>query len=307
MDERSVTVVVPAKINLYLGVGPLRADGYHNLVTVFHAIDLFDTITVTPGSGPVAGVSVEVDGEGAQYVPKNSANLMAVAAQLLAQHHDITPNVNLHVNKRIPVAGGMAGGSADAAGALIACDAFWGTQTPKSELDGLAAQLGSDVPFALHGGTVLGTGRGEVLTSVMSTGEFHWVIALSDGGLSTPRVYSECDRLRAQSITKGVTPTVPEGLLMALRAGDAVKLATELVNDLQQPAMSLKPTLQRVVDTGVEMGALAGIVSGSGPTCVFLTRDANHALDVAARLSGAGVCRTVRTARGPVPGARVVH
>lgn len=307
MDERSVTVVVPAKINLYLGVGPLRADGYHDLVTVFHAIDLFDTITVTPGLGPVAGVSVEVDGEGAQYVPKNSANLMAVAAQLLAQHHDITPNVNLHVNKRIPVAGGMAGGSADAAGALIACDAFWGTQTPKSELDGLAAQLGSDVPFALHGGTVLGTGRGEVLTSVMSTGEFHWVIALSDGGLSTPRVYSECDRLRAQSIIKGVTPTVPEGLLMALRAGDAVKLATELVNDLQQPAMSLKPTLQRVVDTGVEMGALAGIVSGSGPTCVFLTRDANHALDVAARLSGAGVCRTVRTARGPVPGARVVH
>jgi 4-diphosphocytidyl-2-C-methyl-D-erythritol kinase len=161
----------------------------------------------------------------------------------------------------------------------------------------------------------MGTGRGEILTPVISTGEFHWVIAFNDGGLSTPRVYSECDRLRAQSKSEvafpaaipTVIPTVPEALLQALRAGDPKKLAPELSNDLQISAISLKPALQRVLDAGDELGALAGIVSGSGPTCVFLTRDANHALDVAARLSGAGVCRTVRTARGPVPGARVTH
>ena len=311
MVERSVTVVVPAKINLHLGVGPVRADGYHDLATVFHAINVSDTVTATESLGSAAGVQISVEGEGAQFVPKDSSNLMAAAAVLLAQHHGITPHVALHVNKRIPVAGGMAGGSADAAGALLACDSLWQTHTPKIELDALAVQLGSDVPFALHGGTSMGTGRGEVLTPVMSTGVFHWVVAFSDGGLSTPRVYSECDRLRAQSNSDVAIPTeipsVPEALLQALRAGDPEKLAPELSNDLQIPAISIKPSLQRVLDTGVELGALAGIVSGSGPTCVFLTRDTNHALDVAARLSGAGVCRTVRTAQGPVPGARVTQ
>lgn len=307
MVERSVTVTVPAKINLHLGVGPVRADGYHDLATVFHAVDICDTVTASETTGSAVGVKIEVEGEGAQFVPEDSRNLMAVAAELLARHHGISPNVTVHVHKRIPVAGGMAGGSADAAGALIACDSLWQTHTPKVDLDSLATQLGSDVPFALHGGTSMGTSRGEVLTPVISTGEFHWVIAFNEGGLSTPRVYAECDRLRELSHHKVTAPSVPEALLYALRAGDPVTLAHELSNDLQAAAISLKPTLQRVLETGVELGALAGIVSGSGPTCVFLTRDASHALDVAARLSGAGVCRTVRTARGPVPGARVTH
>lgn len=307
MFENSVTVVVPAKINLHLGVGPVRPDGYHDLATVFHAIDLQDTVTATRNPDGIMGVRIEVEGEGAQFVPRDSSNLMAAAAELLAGHHGLSPNVTLQVKKRIPVAGGMAGGSADAAGALIACDALWNTHTPKVELDSLGAQLGSDVPFALHGGTSMGTGRGELLTPVMSTGEFHWVLALSDGGLSTPRVYAECDRLRALSAQQAADPSVPEGLLHALRAGDPGKLATELSNDLQVAAISLKPSLQRVLDTGVELGALAGVVSGSGPTCVFLARNADHSLDIAARLSGAGVCRTVRTARGPVQGARVTH
>ncbi len=317
MRERSVTVVAPAKINLHLGVGPVRPDGYHDLATVFHAIDLQDTVTASlepdsfdpdsPSKEGVMDVQIEVEGEGAQYVPRNSSNLMAAAAQLLARHHGLNPHVTLHVNKKIPVAGGMAGGSADAAAALIACDALWSTHTPKAELDYLAAELGSDVPFALHGGTSLGTGRGEILTPVISTGEFHWVIAFSEGGLSTPRVYAECDRLREVSGQQVADPSVPEDLLHALRAGDPVKLASALSNDLQAAAVSLKPSLQRVLETGVELGALAGVVSGSGPTCVFLARDAEHSLDIAARLSGAGVCRTVRTASGPVPGARVIH
>ena len=302
MSERSVQVSVPAKINVFLGVGPVRADGYHDLSTVFHALDLRDTVTAT-----VAGaLTVTVEGEGAQFVPTNSGNLVAKAAELLAQHHGLTPNVALHIDKRIPVAGGMAGGSADAAAALLACDVLWDTQTPRSDLDVLAAQLGSDVPFALHGGTSLGTGRGELLAPVITTGEFHWVVALSHGGLSTPRVYAECDRLREVSGEVVTTPDVPAELLQALRAGDPHQLAPTLRNDLQEAALSLKPSLARLLETGSELGALAGIVSGSGPTCVFLTRSQEHAVDLSARLAGADVCRTVRIARGPVAGARVV-
>lgn len=307
MTARSVSVVIPAKINLHLGVGPVRHDGYHDIATVFHAIDLQDTVTATEPKVSGAGVVISVTGEGERFVPKDSSNLMAKAAEVLALHHGIEPHVELHVDKRIPVAGGMAGGSADAAGALIACDALWGLKTPKRELDSLAARLGSDVPFALHGGTSIGSGRGELLTPVIATGEFHWVIALSDGGLSTPLVYSGCDRLRATSGLTAITPRVPEGLLQALRAGDPDQLAGELSNDLQAAALSLKPQLARVLETGSELGALAAIVSGSGPTCVFLARTSDHALSLAASLSGAGVCRTVRTARSPVVGARVIE
>lgn len=300
-----VSVVAPAKINLQLSVGPLRADGYHDLATVFHAIDLVDTIIASESES----LRVSVRGEGAQFVRADSSNLAAKAAQALADLHGISPRVYLELEKRIPVAGGMAGGSADAAGALVACDALWNLKTPKAELHSIAASLGSDVPFALSGGTAIGLGRGELLTPVITTGEFHWVIAISEGGLSTPKVYAECDRLRAQQVPSQPEPTdyqprISEGLVQALRAGDAYALASTLHNDLQAAAISLKPSLARVLDTGLELGALAGIVSGSGPTCVFLVASQDRALSIAASLSGSGVCRTVRTARGPIVGAR---
>lgn len=298
--SNSVSVVAPAKINLQLSVGPLRTDGYHDLATVFHAVDLVDTIVASESES----LRVSVRGEGAQFVRADSSNLAAKAAQALADLHGISPRVYLELEKRIPVAGGMAGGSADAAGALVACDAFWNLKTPKAELQSIAASLGSDVPFALSGGTSIGLGRGELLTPVITTGEFHWVIAISDGGLSTPKVYAECDRLRALSVRNDYEPRISEGLVQALRAGDAHALASTLHNDLQAAAISLKPSLARVLDTGLELGALAGIVSGSGPTCVFLVASQDKALSIAASLSGSGVCRTVRTARGPVAGAR---
>jgi len=300
MSPHSVSVTVPAKINVQLSVGPLRPDGFHDLATVFHAVDLVDTLTATESRG----LSISVSGEGAHFVPTDSRNLIAKAAELLAQKHGIATDVSFHVDKRIPVAGGMAGGSADAAAALLACDLLWKLGTSKDELDELAAQLGSDVPFALHGGTSIGLGRGELLTPVMTTGEFHWVIALSDGGLSTPRVYAECDRLRAGSQTSVTDPQISVELLQALRAGDPRRLAGQLSNDLQEAAMSLKPSLRRVLETGIELGALAGIVSGSGPTCVFLCLSRDHAVSLAASLAGSGVCRTVRTAQGPAVGAR---
>lgn len=294
MRNDPVVVEVPAKINLSLGVAPLGADNFHELITVFHAISLFDTVTATPSS---SGVTLTVAGEGAQWLPVNDSNLAVRAAKLLAQHHGIDPLVDLHIEKRIPVSGGMAGGSADAAGALIACDRLWETNTSRDELGNLAAQLGSDVTFSLHGGTALGSGRGQLVTSVITTGEYHWVIAFAEGGLSTPKVYAEFDRM--QSVLRPAPPVVPTLLLLALRAGDSRDLGAELSNDLEPAAMALMPSLRKTLDTGRDLGAIGAMVSGSGPTCIFLARSQDDAVNLAASLSGAGVCRSVRVATGP--------
>jgi 4-diphosphocytidyl-2-C-methyl-D-erythritol kinase len=214
------------------------------------------------------------------------------------------PDVSIAIDKSIPVAGGMGGGSADAAAVLVAMNSLWELGVPRRDLHMLAAKLGSDVPFALHGGTALGTGRGEELATVLARNTFHWVLAFAEGGLSTPAVFSELDRLRAA----GTPPRLdePGPVLAALAVGDPEQLAPLLGNELQAAALSKDPALRRVLRAGVEAGALAGIVSGSGPTCTFLCRSAPAAVDVGTELSGAGVCRTVRVASGPVHGARVV-
>ena len=295
-----VTVRVPAKINLHLAVGPLRDDGYHDLVTVFHAVSLFDEVAVAATETP----GIEVFGEGVSEVPVDETNLAWRAVQLLAEQADRRPDVRLVLRKGIPVAGGMAGGSADAAAALVGLSALWKLDLTRDELAPLAAELGSDVTFALHGGTALGTGRGERIVPVLSRHPQHWVIALHRGGLSTPQVFGELDRLR------GPAPPperVVEPVLEALAGGDPRQLALALGNDLQAAAVSMAPDLRRTLRAGVEAGALAGIVSGSGPTCAFLCSSAQAAIEVAAELAGVGVCRTVRVAHGPVPGARVVE
>ncbi|MFM8896009.1 MAG: 4-(cytidine 5'-diphospho)-2-C-methyl-D-erythritol kinase, partial [Actinomycetales bacterium] len=265
-----------------------------------HAVCLFDEITATAGPG----LSLMVTGEGADLVPTDSTNLAWRAAGTLAAHAGIEPDVALHLMKRIPVAGGMAGGSADAAGTLLACDALWQLGTPRTELLELAAGLGSDVPFALQGGTAIGTGRGERLTPVLGKGAFHWVFALADGGLSTPAVYAECDRLRAGRTVP--SPYVSDMLMQALRAGDAVLVGKSLHNDLQPAALSLRPSLARVLEFGEDFGALGGLVCGSGPTCAFIVRDADQATGLAVALSASGLARTVTIATSPAPGARIV-
>lgn len=296
-----ITVRVPAKINLQLSVGPRREDGYHSLITVFHAVSLMDEVTATPAPAGT-GIVLSVEGEGASTLSTDDSNIAWRAARMIADHADVPADVRLHLSKGIPVAGGMAGGSADAAGVLTACDALWRLGTPRAELELLAADLGSDVPFLLSGGTAVGTGRGEVLSPVLTRSEFHWVIALAEGGLSTPAVYAEYDRLRPDA----PEPHLSEPLMQALRLGDATALGATLSNDLQMPAVALRPALRRTLDAGLEEGALGGIVSGSGPTCVFLARDAGHALDLTVALSATGTCRSVRRATGPVAGATVV-
>lgn len=301
----SVTVRVPGKVNLYLEVGDRRDDGYHELTTVFHAVSLLDEITVSNADM----LSLEVSGEGAESLPADERNLAWQAAELMAEHVGRAPDVAISIDKSIPVAGGMAGGSADAAAVLVAMNTLWELGVPRRDLHALAARLGSDVPFALHGGTALGTGRGEELATVLARTTFHWVLAFADGGLSTPAVFAEIDRLRDSAGPDREAPPRledAEPVLAALASGDPAQLAPLLGNDLQPAALSLDPGLRRTLRAGTEAGALAGIVSGSGPTCAFLCASAGQAVDVGAQLAGAGVCRTVRVASGPVQGARVV-
>jgi len=302
-----VTVRVPAKLNLQLAVGPPRADGYHDLVTVFHAVSLFDEITAEPARRD----GVTVTGEGADRVPANRDNLAlrAVAALRKAAAGAAGPGgVHITIAKRIPVAAGLAGGSADAAAALVACNELWGSGVSQARLLEIAARVGSDVAFALLGGTAVGRGRGERLTQALAPAtQYHWVLAFADGHLSTPEVYAALDRLRAAG--GAVVPAEPDldaALMSALRSGDARMLGRALSNDLQPAALSLFPALRKTLAAGLELGALSALVSGSGPTCMFLAPSADRALDLAASMSGAGVCRSVARVAGPVPGAAVL-
>jgi 4-diphosphocytidyl-2-C-methyl-D-erythritol kinase len=301
-----VTVRVPAKINLQLAVGPLRPDGYHGLVTVFHAISLFDQVTVVPADAD----SVTVSGEGADHVPENGDNLALRAVRAFRAEQERRGSaqgdgVAVAIDKRIPVAGGMAGGSADAAAALVACNELWDAGLSQARLCEVGSTIGSDVAFAVLGGTAVGRGRGEQLTpALVAPAQYHWVLAFADGHLSTPAVYGALDRIRADEDV--AEPELDSELMSALRAGDAERLGAAISNDLQAPAIALFPALRKTLSAGREFGALGGLVSGSGPTCFFLARDDRHATNLAVGLSGAGVCRSVATATGPAAGASVV-
>lgn len=296
----SVTVRVPAKVNVQLGVGAARPDGFHDLANVFLAVGLYDEVTATPADE----LRVTCAGPDAASVPLDRTNLAARAALALAERRGIEPAVHLHIAKDIPVAGGMAGGSADGAGALVACDALWGTGATRGELLDICAELGSDVPFSLVGGAALGTGRGEKLAPLEVGGTFHWVFAMAERGLSTPAVFREFDRLTAGRDIPA--PEADPALLTALSKGDPEALAAALTNDLQPAALSLYPELAATLRTGEQAGALATLVSGSGPTTAFLLPDAPTATRVAQALQESGTCRTTHTATGPVPGATVL-
>ncbi|WP_128802162.1 MULTISPECIES: 4-(cytidine 5'-diphospho)-2-C-methyl-D-erythritol kinase [unclassified Streptomyces] len=296
----SVTVRVPAKVNVQLAVGAARPDGFHDLANIFLAVGLHDEVTVTPADE----LRVTCEGPDADQVPLDTTNLAARAALALAARRGIEANVHIHIAKDIPVAGGMAGGSADGAGALLACNTLWRTGASRAELLSICAELGSDVPFSLVGGAALGTGRGEKLRTLDVGGTFHWVFAMAGRGLSTPAVFREFDRLaEGREIPEPVTS--PE-LLRALAKGDAEALGAAVSNDLQPAALSLFPELADTLAAGRAAGALASLVSGSGPTTAFLAWDAEAAEAVAAALRASGTCRDVRTASGPVPGATVV-
>jgi 4-diphosphocytidyl-2-C-methyl-D-erythritol kinase len=304
MKSPRIVVRVPAKINLNLSVGPLRKDGYHDVATVYQAISLCDEVTAQFGE-PKSGIKISLSGDFVAGVPVDERNLACRAAEMIAKEMRITPDISLHINKSIPVAAGLAGGSADAAGTLVAVDQLLGANLGRARLNQFAADLGSDVPFALTGGTAIGSGRGEMLSPALARGTYQWVLVVSNQGLSTPSVYAECDRLRkGREISP---PRVTDALMHALRIGDAPTLGKALMNDLQSAACSLRPALRLLLDVGEEYGALGSIVSGSGPTVAFLARDAEHALDLTVALSSSGVAGQILQAVGPTSGARVIE
>jgi 4-diphosphocytidyl-2-C-methyl-D-erythritol kinase len=295
----------PGKINVSLTVGALQEDGYHDVATAYQAVSLYEDVWATRSDG----FSVEFGGSiDTSHLTTGADNLAVRAARLLARSTGYRGGVHLRIEKNVPIAGGMGGGSADAAATLLACDTLWGTERTRDQLLALGAELGADVPFALAGGTAIGTGRGDRLSPALAKGTFQWVLAIAEFGVSTPDVYGELDRHRerhAQDIFPAQQiPQVDSGVLQALRAGDPHMLAEVLHNDLQAPALHLAPGLGEVLQLGEENGALAGIVSGSGPTVAFLAADLDSALELQIALSAARL--QVIRATGPVHGARII-
>lgn len=305
-SPRQVVVRAPAKINIYFRVGALREDGYHDVASLYQAVSLYEDVTATESDS----FSLHFDGPvNSSDLPIDDSNLALRAAKLLAAHTGYSGGVALQITKHVPIAGGMGGGSADAAATLVACDALWQTGLSKDALHQLAAQLGADVPFALTGGTAVGTGRGDQLSSALATGAFHWVLVFPGLGLSTPEVYRKLDEMREQrhlDIAPAVEqPAVDVSVLHAIRLGDPSALAHTLLNDLQDAALELAPDLQSVLSLGVDNGALAGIVSGSGPTLAFLVASAEEALRLEQSFRERGI--SSQHATGPAPGARVLN
>ncbi len=294
------TVRVPGKINLQLSVGPLAKDGYHELATVFQSVSLYDEVTLKL----IDSDEIIVNAEGKTGIPEGKDNLAYQAVDLMRKKFEVKDGIEIKIKKEIPIAGGMAGGSANAGAAIVGFDSLFSLGLSRNEMELIGSQLGADVPFTISGGTAIGTGRGDRITPVLSRGNYFWVLALSSSGLSTPAVYNECDRLR-----EGLdiaAPHVSDELVQALSRGDATALGKVLVNDLQPAACSLKPALRLILDVGLDYGALGGIVSGSGPTVAFLAESEDHARDLVVALTSSGVVGNVLRAQGPVPGARVI-
>lgn len=298
-----VHVRAPGKLNLFFEVGDAQDDGYHEVASAYQAVSLYEDVWAEPADDFSISISGTVDVSG---VPADDRNLALRAARLIAQKIGHQGGVHLDIVKHVPVAGGMGGGSADAAAALLACDALWGAELGAGQLHALAARLGADVPFALMGGTAIGTGRGDQLSPALAKGRFDWVIVPWTAGLSTPEVYAHLDRLRTRPgiVSAARAPVVDPGVLQALRAGDAVLLAEHMRNDLQAAALSLRPELREALEVGEQAGALAGMVSGSGPTLAFLAADPEAALEVQVVLSAAGL--QALHVHGPVRGARLL-
>lgn len=299
--NKSVTVRAAGKVNIYLGVGPREFSGFHNLATVFQSVNIYDEVTAEEAEE----FSIVAQGIFASQIPTDQTNLVWSATKLIAAACGREPHVKLTINKSIPIAAGMAGGSADAAATLLACNALWNAGIPRDQLDAMASELGSDVPFMLHGGCAIGTSRGDVLAPVMTRGVFHWVFGTFNDGLSTAAVYERTDNLRGPDFSNA--PNVPAEVLSAITQGDSAALGLLLRNDLQTAAITMKPVLSGALEFGLDHGALGAIVSGSGPTCAFLVKDEIAAIDLVVALSSSGLVDNAVRAHGPVHGARLVN
>lgn len=311
---REIVASAPGKVNLHLGVGEARTDGYHDLVSVFHAVDRREVVRLLLDGAPVAGPAVQsmrttffVDEPDEDIDGPGNLAWRAVEA-VVARAGVAVPRVRIEVDKHVFVAGGMAGGSADAAAALVAANALvagYGEPLPDEELFEIAASLGADVPFSLMGGTALGTGRGDKLVEMLSRGRLHWVFINPKIGINTGGAFALLDDLR-----HGNPALLPHldatELSQALTSGDVARVAAALHNDLEAPALSMRPVLKRVLGVAGDAGRRA-IVSGSGPTVAVLCDDADAARFAAEHLTEQFDGYEVFVAEGPDHGAQVEH
>jgi len=305
---RTVRVKAPGKVNVSLDVGPRRPDGYHSVASVYLAVSLYEEVAATSTETPGITVSISADStldlDGVD-IPLDERNLAYQAAAIMADVSEHATGVHLEITKRVPVAGGMGGGSADAAATLLACDALWNSRLSRDELAKLAAELGADVPFSLLGGTAVGLGVGDELSPALVKAQTDWVLVAADYGLPTPEVFRTLDQLRdAEGLDTAEPTAVDPKILQALRNGDADALSRVLVNDLQRASIELAPGLRDTLGRGEALGALAGIVSGSGPTVALLTHSPAAADSLAEDLRHYGL--TALAVHGPVHGARII-
>jgi len=280
-------------------------DGFHDLATVYYALDLHDELRVHDRDDARIVLTVTGSQPGLHRLPVDGRNLVVQAAQMLADRFAPGRGADVVLHKDIPLTAGLAGGSSDAAATLVACNALWGLALEPADLLPIAAELGSDVPFCLLGGAVLGTGRGEVVTPLPVSGVHHWVLVLADCGLSTPAMFAALDHARDHGTAAPPTTTVPANLLSALAAGDVAGIGAAMTNDLEPVALAALPSLARVLETARAAGAAGALVSGSGPTCAVLAADAESADRIAVVLRAARVGRQIVVTTGPALGARI--
>jgi len=280
----------PGKINIFFKVGSLQDDGYHEVLSIYQALDLREIVKVSSSATWRVAVSGSLSEEQIASVPTGQDNLVVRAAKAIASLAKISnpPELSFEITKNVPVAGGMGGGSADAAAAMLAVDALWGTKLDQEELMTAASNFGADIPFSILGGTAVGVGRGDQLSPLDGVRKLHWVLVPMNAGLSTPKVYAKLDEMRVsqgQDPRQIDSPKSPQELIDALKLGDAHAVAKHLHNDLQDAAVALMPELAKTIATGLAAGALAAMVSGSGPTVVMLAESETAAESIANRLA----------------------
>lgn len=282
----------PGKVNVFFAVGAFLKDGFHEVASCYQGLSLREKVAVEMAgsfsiqfAGPFAAQSKEL-------VPTDARNLVYKAGlELKELGANLRPElVTFTIHKSVPIAGGMAGGSADGAAALVALNALLDAGL-EDQLPEAAAKLGSDVPFSLSGGTAIGLGRGEKLSTIESSAILHWVVTPSSEGLSTPDVYRKLDILRVEAgvdVSKIEQPEVPEELIAALISGDVREVAEYMHNDLEIAAIALRPELATIIEAGRKAGALKSMVSGSGPTIAHLALNRVHAEQIVNRLGVLG-------------------
>ena len=283
---RAVKEVANAKINLFLDVISRREDGFHDIKTVMHSISLSDTVTVfyTPSSEPAVRMAVK----GNRFLPTDDKNLAARAAMLYMQSAGVSATVEIKLEKRIPVAAGLAGGSSDAAATLRAMNRLFGRLFTDRALSAIAARLGSDVPYCLYGKTALCEGRGEIMTKLPDSLKLNVVVATAHEHVATPQAYSALDAM--YSSFDGSIPTGADsryGALISALNGSS-QIQNGLFNVFESAVLPTYPGASALKVRMLELGASASMMSGSGPSVFGIFDSEEAARSAADKLCGEG-------------------